>query len=106
MTATTTMPTVAPISSVKIRKTCFSRSRTNDAHFWEEKLHWLFWPGSRASLNSVSGRSLNTVYLAFLGSTPGTFLAVGRAADFQHRVDGIAAPGAARAQFAAAVSCY
>src|SRR5229473_85292 len=104
MNATTTMPTIAPISSVKIRKTCSSRSRTNDAHLCEEKLHWLFWPGSRASLNSASGRSLNTVYLAFLGSTPGTFLAGRRAAVFQQRADGIHQRRAACAQLADAVS--
>src|SRR5258708_39067112 len=104
MNATTTMPTIAPISSVKIRKTCSSRSRTNDAHFCEEKLHWLFWPGSRASLNSVSGRSLNTLYLTFLGSTPGSFLAGRRAAVFQQRADGIHERRAACAQLADAVS--
>src|SRR5712692_10937734 len=104
MNATTTMPTIAPISSVRTRKTCSSRFRRNDAHCCDEESHQFFWSGSRVPLKSISGSSLNTTILASLGRSPGLLPVWRRAAVFQQRADGIHQRGAACAQLADAVS--
>src|SRR5712664_1301458 len=104
MNATTTMPTIAPISSVRTRKTCSSRFRRNDAHCCDEESHQFFWSGSRVPLKSISGSSLNTTILASLGRSPGLLPVWRRAAVFQQRADGIHQRRAARAQLADAVS--
>src|SRR5260370_39651415 len=104
MNATTTMPTIAPISSVRTRKTCSSRFRRNDAHCCDEESHQFFWSGSRVPLKSISGSSLNTTILAYLGRSPGLLPVWRRVAVFQQRADGIHQRRAARAQLADAVS--
>src|SRR6267143_946180 len=103
MNATTTMPTSAPMSSVRTRKTCSSRFRRNDAHCCgQESLHFL-WAGSRASLKSVLGMSLTRTFIPFLGRSPGLFLPWRRAAVFQQGADGINECRTACAQLADAV---
>src|SRR5260370_6120684 len=104
MNATTTMPTIAPISSVRTRKTCSSRFRRNDAHCCDEESHQFFWSGSRVPLKSISGSSLNTTILAYLGRSPGLLPVWRRVAVFQQRADGIHHRRAARAHLADAVS--
>src|SRR5260370_30162030 len=106
MKATTTSPTSAPISSVRTRKTCSSRSRTNDAHCCDEYLRQFFWAGSRVSLNSVSRGSLTTEFLPSLGRSTDLLVALRGAPIFQQGADCIHQRRAAPAQFADAVSRY
>src|SRR5258708_14152401 len=103
MNATTTMPTIAPISSVRTRKICSSRFLRNDARCCYEESHQFFWSGSRVPLKSISGSSLNTTILAYLGRSPGLLPVWRRVAVFQQRADGIHQRRAARAQLADAV---
>src|ERR1700681_4663280 len=104
MNATTTMPTSAPMSSVRTRKTCSPRFVRNDAHCRAEEFHQFFQAGSRSSLNSVLGSSLTAAFLALLGRSPRVLLPCRRAANFQQRADGVPQRRAARAQLADAVS--
>src|SRR6267143_6000110 len=104
MNATTTMPTSAPMNTVKTRKTCSSLSRKNAFHCREGEFHQFFFATSRISLNSVLGGSLTTAFLALLGRSPRLFLAWRRAAVFQQGAGECHQRCAARAQLADAVS--
>src|SRR6267378_5335468 len=104
MNATTTMPTSAPMNSVRTRKTCSSRSRKNAFHCREGEFHQFFSATSRISLNSVLGGSFTAAFLALLGRSPRLCLAWRRAANFQQRADSIHQRCTAGAQLADAVS--
>src|SRR5260370_38099026 len=97
------MPTIEPISSVRTQNTGSSRFRRNDAQFCDEESHQFFWSGSRVPLKSISGSSLNTTILAYLGRSPRLLPVWRRVAVFQQRADGIHQRRAARAQLADAV---